>query len=319
MLRAVLLYLSQAAWARRIVTRWPLAWRVTSRFVAGERLEDAVEVVRSLNERGFVVTLDHLGEHTSSREEALQATEDILQAIGCIVKEQLQSGISIKLTQVGLGLDDQMCAENLTRIVACAGASGVFVRIDMEDSSTVDQALALYRSMRGHGWDNLGVVIQSYLYRSLADVETLAAEGARIRLCKGAYKEPPEVAFPAKRDVDEQLDRLTEVLVAASVRMGTAALGSDGRVPPVLALASHDPKRIEYARAAADQAGLSKEALEFQMLYGIRRDLQEELRAAGYPVRIYVPYGKEWYPYFVRRLAERPANLWFFVSNFFSR
>jgi proline dehydrogenase len=172
--------------------------------------------------------------------------------------------------------------------------------------------------MRQRGYDNAGIVIQAYLYRSEADIRKLASEGSKVRLCKGAYKEPSEIAFPQKADVDNCYDKLSEILIDGSKTLGTR-LSADGRVPPLPAIASHDEKRIEHARQYVDKVGLPKDAVEFQMLHGIRRDLQENLAKQGYPVRIYVPFGKEWYPYFMRRLAERPANVWFFASNFFKK
>jgi proline dehydrogenase len=316
MLRALLLYLSQAAWARRIVTGWPLAWRVASRFVAGERLEDAIRVVKELNKKGLFATLDHLGEHTHSREVSRKATEDIVEAIHTIEREGLSSSISIKLTQIGLSLDEVLCAENLAYILGYARECDIFVRIDMEDSPYLEQTLLLYRWMRDQGFENVGVVIQSYFYRSEDDTRMLMQKAARVRMVKGAYREPPELAFPNKRDVDSNFDHLTEILIEGALLNGAPHSRPDGRMPPIPAIASQDEARINYAKSAAARDGLPKEAIEFQMLYGIRRDLQKSLRDEGYPVRVYVPYGSEWYPYFMRRLAERPANLWFFLSNF---
>jgi proline dehydrogenase len=190
----------------------------------------------------------------------------------------------------------------------------------MEDSPHVDATLRIFRKMcQGDFCDHIGIVIQAYLFRSEEDIRQLAGDRARVRLCKGAYKEPATIAFPQKSDVDANYDRLTRILVECTHEAGTPTNGRSGKVPPILAVASHDVKRINYAKACAQEAGLSKEQVEFQMLYGIRRDLQEQLVQEGYPVRVYVPYGSEWYPYVMRRLAERPANLWFFVSNFFRR
>jgi proline dehydrogenase len=207
----------------------------------------------------------------------------------------------------------------MRRILRQAAACGVFVRIDMEDSAAADRTLRLYRTLQAEGLHNTGVVIQSYLYRSQEDVRSLLAQGTRIRLCKGAYKEPPEVAFPKKADVDGNYDRLAAMMIDAALAAGSQPASDDGRVPPICAVATHDIRRIRSAQKHAAEAGLPKRALEFQMLHGIRTDLQASLAAEGYPVRVYVPYGTEWYPYFVRRLAERPANLWFFLSNFFRR
>jgi proline dehydrogenase len=320
MLRSILIYLSKAAWARKIVTKWSFAWRAAARFVAGEKLEDAIQVVKVLNAKGINATLDHLGEHTSNPEKACQATQDVLRMLHTMNQAGVRSNVSIKLTQIGLALDEDLCAENLQRILETAKSYDTFVRIDMEDSQWVDKTLDLFHRMIYEcRCENVGVVIQSYLYRSQEDVERLMAEGARVRLCKGAYKEPPEVAYPKKKDVDENFDRLTAALIEGSIAMSSPTLSADGKIPPIPAIASHDDRRIDYAKAYAAGRGLPKQAIEFQMLNGIRRDLQEQLAAEGYPVRVYVPWGTEWYPYYVRRLAERPANVWFFISNFFRR
>ena len=317
MFRSIFIYLSKASWARRIVTGWAFAWRAASRFIAGEKLDDAIRVIQALNARGINATLDHLGEHTTNPEESRRATEDILKAIDAIEGSGVRANVSIKLTQIGLALNEELCAENLQRILSHASQKSNFVRIDMEDSPCVEATLGLCRRMCELGLTNTGVVIQAYLYRSEEDVKQILALGGRIRLCKGAYKEPPEVAFPKKSDVDVNYDRLTELLIEGSKTHGAPQLSPDGKTPPITAIASHDPQRLLHAKASAEKAGLPKSALEFQMLYGIRRDLQEQTVQEGYPVRVYVPYGTEWYPYYVRRLAERPANLWFFVSNFF--
>ncbi len=318
MLRSFLIYLSKANWARRLVTHWSLARRAASRFIAGEKLEDAIEVVRKLNQRGINATLDHLGEHTTNASEARRATQDILTMVDAIAASGVRSNASIKLTQIGLALDETLCAENLARILEQAQKAGIFVRVDMEDSPWVDTTLRLYRRMRFDlGYANTGVVIQSYLFRSEQDVLQLREECTRVRLCKGAYKEPSQVAFPKKSSVDANYDRLARLLMDGSLAHGCPELSADGKTPPPPALATHDERRIEYAKAYARQIGLPKTAIEFQMLNGIRRDLQEKLAADGYPVRVYVPYGTEWYPYFSRRLAERPANVWFILSNLF--
>jgi proline dehydrogenase len=320
MFRSFFIYLSKAAWARKLVTRWSVARRVASRFVAGETLADALRVSRDLNQKGMVVTLDHLGEHTNTTDEARRAAQQVLEILNEIENASVHANVSIKLTQIGLALGYEICKENLTTILACAREKGTFVRLDMEDSPWVDLTLRLYWDLSAKfGGDTLGVVIQSYLYRSDEDVRQLSSEAARVRLCKGAYKEPADIAFPKKLDVDASFDRLAEMLIDASLQSGSPELSPSGKVPPIPAIASHDDLRIERAKAYANQTGLPKQALEFQMLFGIRRDLQEHLMEEGYPVRIYVPYGTEWYPYFMRRLAERPANLWFFISNYFRR
>ncbi len=317
MLRSFLIYLSKAAWAQNLVTGWKFAWRAASRFVAGETIAEALRVVRELNAKGINVTLDHLGEHTTTPEEARQAAEDVLALLDAIEQEGVRANVSIKLTQIGLELDENLCAEHLEMILRRAAEKHNWVRIDMEDTPYTDKTIALWRAMRAKGLDNVGLVVQSYLYRTEADVRQLLQEGARFRLVKGAYKEPPDLAYPKKADVDANFDRLTRLLIDGALAAGAPPLSPDGRIPPIPALGTHDENRIRYAEEYAERVGLPREALEFQMLYGIRRDLQERLVQDGYPVRVYVPYGGQWYPYFMRRLAERPANLWFFLSNFF--
>ncbi|MDI6768380.1 MAG: proline dehydrogenase family protein [Anaerolineales bacterium] len=319
MLRSFLIYLSKADWAQKLMTRWKFAWKAASRFVAGEKIEDAIRVVRELNARGINATLDHLGEHTSTPEEAKQATEDILEVINQISCCEVRSNVSIKLTQIGLALDERLCAENLERILEAARQNSNYVRIDMEDTPYTDKTIRLYRQMRQKGYNNVGMVVQSYLYRTEADTRALLAEDTRFRLVKGAYKEPPELAYPKKADVDANFDLLTKITIDAALAAGSPTISADGRIPPIPALGTHDAKRIQFAKKYAGKIGLPKNALEIQMLFGIRRDLQEQCAQEGYPLRIYVPYGTHWYPYFMRRLAERPANVWFFISNFFRK
>ncbi|OGO28077.1 MAG: hypothetical protein A2W33_10620 [Chloroflexi bacterium RBG_16_52_11] len=320
MLRSLLIYLSKAAWARNIVTRWKFAWRAASRFVAGERLEDAIRAVQTLNRKNINATLDLLGEHTTNIDESLRATQDILVILDGIAQSGVKSNVSIKLTQIGLALSEDVSRENLKRILERAKATGNYVRIDMEASQCVDATLRLLREMRdGNGFDNVGIVVQSYLYRSEEDVRQLIQECTNIRLCKGAYKEPVEIAYPKKADVDSSFDRLAQIMMDGALASGCPVLSENGYIPPRPALATHDERRVQKAVAYAEKIGLPKNSIEFQMLYGIRRDLQERLAKQGYPVRVYVPYGTEWYPYYVRRLAERPANLWFFISNFFRK
>lgn len=320
MMRTFLIYLSKAAWARKIVTGWGVARRVASRFVAGDKLEDAIQVVRKLNEKGINATLDQLGENTTNMDEAERAKQGILMMIREIARTGVRSSVSIKLSQIGLTIDEGGCKQNLVDILEEAQRQGIFVRIDMEDSPWTEVTIKLFRQMRlEYGYENTGIVIQSYLYRSEADVRLLASEGSKVRLCKGAYKEPPDIAFPQKRDVDTCYDKLAEMLIDAALTHGLPVVDPGGRTPPIPAIASHDEVRLENARKYAEKAGLPKEAIEFQMLHGIRRDLQERLAGQGYPVRVYVPFGTEWYPYFMRRLAERPANVWFFAANFFRK
>ena len=321
MLRSFLIYLSKAAWAQKLVTSWGLAWHAASRFVAGESVDDAIRAVRKLNERGITATLDHLGEHTSTAEEAQRATDDILLILNEIDKGRVKANISIKLTQIGIVLDEEICRQNLVRILEQVKNCNNFLRIDMEDTPYTDITISLYLSMlqRGFNTCQVGLVLQSYLYRTEADLRKLLNYRTHIRLVKGAYMEPTDKAFPKKVDVDANFDLLTKIMIDAALRIDPNKVSPDGRIPPVPAIASHDEKRIAFAKQYAEKVGLPKAAIEFQMLYGIRRDLQEQLVKEGYPVRVYVPYGTHWYPYFMRRLAERPANIWFFVSNFFRK
>jgi proline dehydrogenase len=321
MLRSFLIYLSKAGWAQRIVTGWKIAWQTASRFVAGESIQDAIRAIQELNRKGIVTTLDQLGEHTTTAEEATHAAEGILAILDEIDKAGVKSNVSIKLTQVGMGLDDLICRENLTRILNRAREHKNFVRIDMEDTPYTDTTIGLLNGILDDGFNTrtVGLVVQSCLFRTEEDTRKLLEREVRFRLVKGAYKEPADKAYPKKADVDANFDLLTKILIDAALAAKSPRLSEDGRVPPLPAIATHDVKRIEFAKQYAEKVGLPKEALEFQMLYGIRRDLQDQLAAEGYPVRVYVPFGTHWYPYFMRRLAERPANIWFFVSNFFRK
>lgn len=318
MLRSFLIYLSRAAWAQKLVTNWGIAWSVASRFVAGVTVEDAIGVIRGLNETCINATLDQLGENTSTVEEADKATSDIVQVLDEIEKAGVRANVSIKLTQIGMGLDEEICRQNLVRILDQAKRYGTFVRIDMEDTLYTETTLAMYYSMlqRGFSVTQVGIVVQAYLYRTEADVRRLLEYNAHLRLVKGAYDEPSDRAFPKKADVDANFDLLTKIMIDAACKIETNKVSADGRVPPIPAIATHDEKRVAFARQYAEKVGLPRDAIEFQMLYGIRRDLQDQLVKQGYPVRVYIPFGPEWYPYFMRRLAERPANIWFFVSNF---
>ena len=321
MLRSFLIYLSKAAWAQKMVTNWSFAWRAASRFIAGERIEDAIRVIRVLNGKGINATLDHLGEHTSTAEEAANATDDIIHILDEIDQAKVKSNVSIKLTQIGMGLDERICRQNLIRILERAQQHKNFVRIDIEDTPYTDTTISIYEAMLEHGFTPqvMGMAVQSYLYRTEADVRALLAKGTRFRLVKGAYKEPPDKAYPKKADVDANYDLLTKILIDCNLKMEDNRLSADGRVPPIPSIATHDEKCIAFAKHYAEKVDLPKDAIEFQMLNGIRRDLQEQLIKEGYPVRVYVPFGTHWYPYFMRRLAERPSNIWFFVSNFFRK
>lgn len=309
MLRELLLTLTHSKSARAFITRFPVSRRVASRFVAGEALADAIRVMRESNGRGMTVTADHLGENVSTQAEAGRAADDYVCLLNEIAKHGVRSHVSLKLTQLGLDLGEAICIDNLRRVLDKARAINTFVRVDMESADYTDRTLGVVRAAKSAGYHNLGAVIQAYLYRSEADIAALIGEGIRVRLCKGAYKEPPDKAFPHKKDVDRNFVQLAERLLSAA------------RQNPELypAIATHDAGMIAAAKRYAAARDVPRAAFEFQMLYGIRRELQETLVSEGYNMRVYVPYGAEWYPYFMRRLAERPANLWFFVSNFFRR
>ncbi len=317
MLRSFLIYLSTAPWAQDLVGSWGFAWQTASRFVAGTKIAEALDVVRELNAKGINVTLDHLGEHTSKPEEASESTDDILNTLDEIKKLNLYANVSIKLTQIGLGLDENLCAQNLERILFRAKEQDNFIRIDMEDTPYTDKTINLYYQMRNKGYKNTGLVLQSYLYRTEADARRLLEDNTPIRLVKGAYREPADKAFPKKADVDANYDLLTKIMIDAALTYSPEQHNAQRCFPPMPAIATHDENRIAFAKQYIRKVGLSKNAVEFQMLFGIRRDLQDQLVKEGYPVRVYVPFGTQWYPYFMRRLAERPANVWFFISNFF--
>jgi proline dehydrogenase len=319
MLRSFLIFLSKAAWAQQMVSGWKFAWRAASRFVAGNTIDDAIVAVKDLNSNAINVTLDHLGESTATREDAVKAADDNVELLGRIKTSGVRANVSVKLTQIGLALDENLCSQNLERILTRAAEYKNFIRIDMEDTPYTDQTIRMFREMRKKGFQNTGIVVQSYLYRTEKDTRELLSEGSCFRLVKGAYKEPAELAFPRKADVDANFDLLTQIMIDGAKNAGCPPISDDGHIPPVPAIGSHDPKRLEFAKLYAEKVGLPKNAIEFQMLYGIRRDLQQQFVKEGYPVRVYVPYGTHWYPYFMRRLAERPANVWFFVSNFFRK
>lgn len=315
MLRRFLIYLSQSRRLRHMAMDWGLMRRVVDRFVAGDSLAQALPALHELDQRGLLITLDHLGENVSTDEQAELACDDYRELVDTIQSEDLPAGLSLKLTQLGLELDRADCADRLERIVRRAKESSIFVRIDMEHSAVVDDTLWVYREVHGRGLDNLGVVIQSYLYRSSEDTRALLEQETPIRLVKGAYDEPPDIAYPDKEEVDAQFDELARMMIESAIDAGGQVVSSDGRTPPMVALGTHDETRINAAKAYARSMGLPQRALEFQLLFGIRAELGQALAAEGYPVRVYVPYGTEWYPYFMRRLAERPANLWFFINQ----
>ncbi|MFH2038743.1 MAG: proline dehydrogenase family protein [Chloroflexota bacterium] len=319
MLRTLLIYLSKAMWAQNMVSNWSFAWKAASRFIAGEEINDAINVVKVLNARGIFATLDQLGENTSTLTEAQQSTQGIIDILEQIDRNKVKANVSIKLTQIGLALDEEICERNLESILRKARELRNYIRIDMEDSPYTDKTIRLFRALRSKGYLDVGLVVQSCLYRTEKDIRELLCEGTHFRLVKGAYKEPAHIAYPKKADVDSNFDNLTTIMINYAIENDPKEISHDGLIPPVTALGTHDAKRINFAVSYQTSKGLAKKALEIQMLYGIRRDLQEKLANEGYPVRIYVPFGTHWYPYFVRRLAERPANIWFFLSNLFRR
>ncbi|MCS6846173.1 MAG: proline dehydrogenase family protein [Anaerolineae bacterium] len=315
MLQHAFLALSRAGWAQELITQMPVSRQVAQRFVSGETIGAAIAAVRALNAKGLYATLDFLGESVTSEAEARSAADEYLRALDEIAAGGVRSNVSLKLTHFGLDLDYDFCLQNVRRVVACAKSHGNFVRVDMEGTPHTDRTLAIVRELHRE-FDNIGAVIQAYLYRSEADLIALADAGIRIRLCKGAYREPPDKAYPHKADVDANYVKLAQLLLD---RSANARRSDDGRTPPLAALATHDEKMIAAAKAYAEAQKIPRDQFEFQMLYGVRRELQERLAAEGYAVRIYVPYGTHWYPYFMRRLAERPANVWFFVKSAFSK
>lgn len=306
LLRSLLLGLSRSTTLRDFIIGFSISRRMSRRFVAGETLEEAIEAINSLNQRGILATIDHLGENVASKEEARQAAEEYLRALDGLAESGVDSGVSLKLTQMGLDIDRSFCQGNVAQIVEKARRFGIFVQIDMEGSPHTERTIQVYRALRQR-YDNVGIAIQSYLYRSEDDVRQMIPQGLNVRLCKGAYDEPPDIAFPDKRDVDANLIKLMEMLLTEEARKA-------GCYP---ALATHDEKIIDWCKEHVRKEGIGKEEFEFQMLYGIRSQLQQELADQGYRVRAYVPYGNSWYPYFMRRLAERPANLLFLLGNLF--
>lgn len=295
MLKSTLLFLSEREGLKNLLFKLPFSRNAAARFVAGDVSEEALAVACGLNDTGFRVTLDLLGESVSDRAEAELATAEYEESLSEIEDSAAVSSISLKLTQLGLDIDVDFCYEKILRIVRKADELGNFVRIDMESSAHMERTLdVFYRVFEQHR--NVGIVIQSYLHRSEVDIARLVELGAPVRLCKGAYKEPPVVAYQSKEEVDSNYVQLMKMLL-------------DGGTPT--AIATHDERMIEATLSHVKKTGKSSEDFEFQMLYGVRRELQRRLVAEGYGMRIYVPYGSQWYSYFMRRMAERPANLLF--------
>lgn len=301
MLREAFLFLSRNRTLRRWMETSPAAARLTRRFVAGQRLEDVIEVARRLQSENILATLDHLGENVTSPDEAAAARACIEQALDAIAASGLPATVSIKLTQFGLDIDDSLCRSNVEAVLLKARAIGSRVEIDMESSGYVDRTLRIIEDLHRAGGP-LRAVLQAYLYRTHDDLRRLNSLRIPVRLCKGAYNEPASLAWPKKSDVNASYARLARLLV------------DEGEDP---AFATHDPRMIDVVLEHSARNGRAPSSFEFQMLYGVRRDLQRMLVSSGYRLRLYVPYGDAWYPYFMRRLAERPANVFFILKNLF--
>ncbi|RKH31459.1 proline dehydrogenase [Corallococcus praedator] len=299
--RSALLFLSRQSNLKDVATRLKPFRELASRFIAGETLEEAVDAVKALTERGLMASFDHLNEAVRTPQETRDEVRHYQRLLARIDQVGVKANVSLKLTQCGLLFDKGLALQNARAVVADAAARDSFVRVDMEESAVTQATLDIVRDLHAEfGEPHVGAVLQSYLRRTEADAKALCAERIRIRLCKGAYLEGPQVAFPDKKDVDANFVRCMRILLDSGVYHG---------------IATHDERMIDATLAHAARQGLPRGAFEFQMLYGIRRDLQERLVKDGFPVRVYVPYGKHWYPYFMRRLAERPANLWFVMRN----
>ena len=299
--RDALIWLSRQEGLKDFAARFGFFKKLTTRFVAGETIDEVIPFIRQINSENATASFDHLNESVGSAAEAEQEVLEYLNILAKIDEQRIRSNVSIKLTQFGLGIDPELAYQNARRVVVEAERRGNFVRVDMEDSSVTQVTIDIFKRLRAEfGLNTVGIVLQSYLYRTLADAQELVKLPARIRICKGAYNEPPEVAFPEKKDVDSNYIKVMQLLLGSGTYHG---------------IATHDPKMIDATIDFATREGIGKEKFEFQMLYGIRRDLQHQLARDGFNIRIYVPYGKHWYPYFMRRLAERPANIWFVMKN----
>lgn len=301
--RSALIWLSRQEGLKEFATRFGFFKKLTTRFVAGDTIDEAVTYIRELNTENCTASFDHLNEAVGSEAEAEAEVSEYLNILAQISETGIRSNVSIKLTQFGLGLDPELAYRNARQVVVDAHRRGNFVRVDMEDSAVTQVTIDIFKRLRSEfDLNDVGIVLQSYLRRTYSDAQELVKLPARIRICKGAYNEPPEVAFPDKKDVDANYVNVMQLLLASGTYHG---------------IATHDPKMIDATIDFVQREGISKEKFEFQMLFGIRRDLQRQLARDGYNMRIYVPYGKHWYPYFMRRLAERPANVWFVMKNVF--
>jgi proline dehydrogenase len=299
--RNALLWLSQREGLKDFAASFGPFKKLTTRFVAGDTIDEVVPLIRQLNTENCTASFDHLNESVGSADEAEHEVKEYLEILAKIDESRIRSNVSIKLTQFGLGIDQELAYRNARRVVEEAHQRGNFVRVDMEGSDVTQATIDIFKRLRAEfGLNDVGIVLQSYLYRTYEDAQELVKLPARIRICKGAYNEPPEVAFPDKKDVDANYVKVMQLLLGSGTYHG---------------IATHDPKMIDATIDFARREGIGKEKFEFQMLYGVRRDLQRQLARDGFNLRVYVPYGKHWYPYFMRRLAERPANVWFVLKN----
>jgi proline dehydrogenase len=304
-MQKILLGLSSADFARNFVQHSRFVQPIVSRFVAGQEMEDALAVAKTLNAAGMMVSMDYLGESVKYPDEAIAARNHICTMLGKIANERVNANVSVKLTQLGLKLNSDLAFDNMREILTQAQAADNWVRIDMEESAVTAQTIAVYGRLRDAGFDNVGIVVQAYLYRTADDVAGLIQRGARVRLCKGAYDEPIEVAFGKKAQTDANYVRLARELLGEEAR-------ANGVYP---AFATHDDKMVQAVINYTREHEIATDQFEFQMLYGVRTELQNHLRDLGYRVRIYVPYGEAWYPYLMRRMAEKPANLQLVLAN----
>lgn len=301
-MRNFFLFLAKNKWLTKLAKRYGLRFGA-GRFVAGATLESSITAIKRLNEKGMPVTIDHLGEFVDNEQEAAEMTEHCIKAIKAISKEKLDSQLSLKMTSMGLDISDELVLSNMRKIMETAKKHNVFITIDMEDYTRCEKTLEIFKQLKSE-YDNISTVIQAYLYRSLEDVQSLDEYHPNLRLVKGAYKEPETVAYPEKSDVDNNFKKLIE----------THLLNGN-----YTAVATHDDAIIQYTKDLVEKHNIPYDQFEFQMLYGIRVERQDQLMQEGYKMRIYVPYGNDWYGYFMRRLAERPANVLFVLKGVFGK
>jgi len=304
-MKSFFIFLSKKKFLKNFIEKFPPSKKLVQRFISGESFEDALRVIKKLNSLNIMATVDYLGENVQNEDDAIKFSSYYVEILEKIKEENVNSNVSIKLTQMGLDIGEDFCYENVKKIVKKANEIKNFVRIDMESSLYTQRTIDIYKKLREEFPKNVGIVLQAYLYRTEKDlIELFKDSFLNVRICKGAYKEPKTIAFPKKRDVDENFKKILKI-----------CFENIDRVYP--AIATHDEKIIEWTIDYIDENKIPKEKFEFQMLYGIRHDLQRKLSEEGYRVRVYIPFGKEWYPYFMRRLGERPANLLFILKNLF--